>query len=98
MPGLVRVEDFGLRIADGGILKERIAVETTCWDTAAAIGDVLTSVGSKTIWSRPGREDADLRGVTAGIWEGGQLCDAEAERLAAFCAIGIAASAGRGAA
>ena len=85
-PEWARAEDSRSRIADCGLPLERIAVETTCWDTAAALADVLNSVGSETIWLRPGREQVEIRGVTAGIWEGGQLSDAESERLAEFCA------------
>ncbi len=63
----------------------RYAIETNCWDTAAALTDVLKSVGGETIWLRPGSEHGELRGAVAGIWDGGQLNDAEAARLAAFC-------------
>ena len=77
-PDWARLEDFGLRIADCGLDLEnvRVAIETVRWDTAAAIADVLQSAGAKTIWVRPG-QTADLSGVTAGIWEGGQLDDGE---------------------
>jgi hypothetical protein len=68
-----------------GLIGGTIAIETFRFDTAAAIGDVLKSVGSETIWLRPGLEHGEIRGVAAGIWEGGQLNAAEAERLAAFC-------------
>jgi len=67
-----------------GVIGGTIAIDTVCFDTAMALADVLQSAGADAIWVRPGRE-ADLSGVTFGIWEGGQLGDAEAERLAAFC-------------
>jgi hypothetical protein len=62
-----------------------IAIDAGCWDSAAAIADVVHSAGERTIWLQSGREVAPA-GITAGIWEGGQLNDREAERLAAFCA------------
>ncbi|MEX2187531.1 MAG: hypothetical protein WD875_12085 [Pirellulales bacterium] len=87
-PDWARGEDRRLMIDDCRFEERnnRFAIETNCWDTAAALADVLNSVGSETIWLRPGRKDVDLCGVTAGIWEGGQLSDAESERLAAFSA------------
>src|SRR3989304_6230263 len=85
-PDWARAEDFGLRIADFGSRIGRVAVETASWDTAAALEDVLKSAGGETTWWRPGWEHAEIRGVAAGIWEGGQLNDAELERLTAFCA------------
>lgn len=63
-----------------------IVVETNRDDTAAALADVLKSAGGESVWWKPGREQVEIRGVTAGIWEGGQLNDVELERLTAFCA------------
>jgi hypothetical protein len=85
-PDWARAEaDFGIRIADCGLISKRIAVETSCWDTEAAIRDVLWSAGAEAVWCRPERGIGNVEGVAAGIWEGGQLSDSEAERLAAFC-------------
>jgi hypothetical protein len=86
-PEWARPEDFGLRAADCRleIADARIAIETTCWETTSAIEDVLQSAGAEAVWVRPGH-NVDLSGVTAGIWEGGQLKDSETERLSAFCA------------
>jgi hypothetical protein len=85
-PDWARVEgDFRLQIAECGLMNKRIAVETSCWDTAAAIRDVLHSAGAETVWSWPERGTVNVEGVAAGIWEGGQLSDSEAKRLAAFC-------------
>jgi hypothetical protein len=50
-----------------------------------AIADGLKATGAETIWLRPGNRDGAWPSVTAGIWEGGQLSDAEAEQLATFC-------------
>jgi hypothetical protein len=85
-PEWARLDDFGFGIADCGLdlRNARIAIDTVRFDTAAAIEDVLQSAGAEAIWVRPGRS-CDLSGVTAGIWEGGQLDNGEVERLAAFC-------------
>ena len=81
-------EDRGLMIADCRLEERsnRFVLETNRWDTAATLEDLLKSVGGETIWLRPGSEHVAIRGVAAGIWEGGQLNDAEAERLTACCA------------
>lgn len=84
-PDWARIEDGRLPIAESGLKNARIAVETSCWDTAAAIGDVLKSAGAQSTWWRAS-VNTDTREITAGIWEGGQLNDAEAERLTAFSA------------
>jgi hypothetical protein len=55
------------------------------WDVADALGDVLQRAGFSTVWERPTRPSADVRGVVAGIWEGGQLDAGEEARLGAFC-------------
>jgi len=86
-PEWARLDNVGLWTANGGLafVSARVAIETNCWETAAAIEDVLQSVGAEAIWVRPGRE-AELNDAAVGIWDGGQLNDCEVERLAAFCA------------
>lgn len=78
-------DDCGFRIADCGLMSGRVVVETARWETAAAIEDVLKSAGAQTTWSRPAAANVDLAGMAAGIWEGGQLNDAELEQLRKFC-------------
>ncbi len=67
-------------------LAGKVAIETARWDTLAALSDVLQTAGCDAMWVRPAAGQADFCGVCAGIWEGGQLSDAEAEELAAFAA------------
>jgi hypothetical protein len=52
---------------------------------ADALADVLHHAGYATIWYPPGRPMLVVRGAIAGIWDGGQLDDREANHLAAFC-------------
>lgn len=54
-------------------------------DTYDALADALQSGGYASVWQRAGRPAPVVHGVCAGIWEGGQLDDAEAISLAAFC-------------
>jgi len=62
-----------------------VVLDTTCWETAEALGDVLRPAGFATVWTQFDRHRPQVRGATAGIWEGRQLDGREAERLAAFC-------------
>lgn len=62
-----------------------ILLSTPNWESYSALTDGLTQQGFATAWQQPGRRTLTLRGVTAGIWEGGQLDDREAGQLAAFC-------------
>jgi len=55
-------------------------------DNADALADVLNQAGHSTTWQRHDRARAQTRGALAGIWDGGQLSDAESTDLAAFCA------------
>lgn len=52
---------------------------------ADALAEVLRYAGYATVWHPPGRPTTIVRGAIAGIWDGGQLNDREAEDLAAFC-------------
>ena len=54
-------------------------------ETANAMADVLQSAGYATVWHRAGEGGPVVRGVVAGIWDGGQLEDREADDLKAFC-------------
>lgn len=62
-----------------------IVLETTGWDTADTLADVLHPAGYATAWSPPCKMPARLHGAVAGIWEGCQLDEAEVPRLAQFC-------------
>jgi hypothetical protein len=62
-----------------------VVLRTNRWDTADALADVLGSAGCATIWWPPGGRRPCVRGVAAGIWEGGQLSGREEHDLGAFC-------------
>lgn len=62
-----------------------IVISASDWEVGASLSDGLAQQGYATAWQPPGRSGWSLRGVTAGIWEGGQLDDREAVELAAFC-------------
>lgn len=54
-------------------------------DNADALADALNQAGHSTAWQRYSRATAHTRGALAGVWDGGQLNDAEITDLAAFC-------------
>jgi hypothetical protein len=62
-----------------------IVLRTHHRDTADALSDVFRHAGFATVWQRPDHPAGIVRGATAGIWDGGQLDEAEAEDLAFFC-------------
>jgi hypothetical protein len=62
-----------------------IVLDTTCWETADSLAGVLRTAGFATAWTNFGHRSAAIRGMTAGIWEGRQLDEHEALRLATFC-------------
>jgi hypothetical protein len=63
-----------------------VIVLRTGWrDTAAALADIFQRAGYATIWHRLSPSACMVRGVAAGIWDGGQLDDREAHDLAAYC-------------
>jgi CheY-like chemotaxis protein len=62
-----------------------IVLRTPQRDNADALADVLNHAGHSTAWQRYNRAQAHTRGALAGIWDGGQLSDAETAELAAFC-------------
>jgi hypothetical protein len=62
-----------------------ISLSTTHWETADALADALQSAGLASIWEPPSRTAPVVHGISAGIWDGGQLDDRELKCLAAFC-------------
>jgi CheY-like chemotaxis protein len=62
-----------------------IVLRTPHRDNADALADALNGAGHSTAWQRYRRATAQTRGALAGIWDGGQLSDAETTDLAAFC-------------
>jgi hypothetical protein len=64
--------------------KGLIVLSTLVRSTAEALDDLLHSAGYATVWCQPDRPPSVVRGAAAGIWDGGQLSDHEAESLAAF--------------
>jgi hypothetical protein len=81
--------DTGHHPPDGHLtpfsLRGLIVLRTHHRDTADALSDVFRRAGFATVWQRPGLGAGIVRGATAGIWDGGQLDEREAEDLAFFC-------------
>jgi hypothetical protein len=63
-----------------------IVLRTPRRDNADALADVLNQAGHSTAWQRHDRARTHTRGAFAGIWDGGQLNDAETADLEMFCA------------
>jgi len=68
------------RLAGGMVI-----VSAAFYETYAALADVLRSAGYASVWQRTGRRAPVAHGVSAGIWDGGQLEGNEVDQLAAFC-------------
>jgi DNA-binding response OmpR family regulator len=49
------------------------------------LGDAFQQAGYASVWQRRGSADCVVRGATAGIWDGVQLDNREADDLADFC-------------
>jgi hypothetical protein len=62
-----------------------IVLRTPQRDNADALADALNQAGHSTTWQRYDRARAHTRGALAGIWDGGQLSDAERADLEVFC-------------
>ncbi len=62
-----------------------VLLRTSDRTTADALADVLHRAGYASIRELPGRAKASVRGAIAGIWDGGQLNDCEANDLSRFC-------------
>jgi hypothetical protein len=63
-----------------------IVLRTAYVETARALADIFRHAGYATAWQHALSGDLALRGALAGVWEGGQLDDCEANDLSAFCA------------
>jgi hypothetical protein len=95
-PDWARPNDFGFRTADCGFKTAAlryqnkasygvIALRSLHRDTADALATVLRKAGYSTVWQRGPSAQVTLRGVLAGIWDGGQLNEREADDLSGFC-------------
>jgi hypothetical protein len=62
-----------------------ILLEVANHSLADAISDVLYDTGYSTVWHPPGRAATIVRRAAAGIWDGVQLDDGEADALRKFC-------------
>jgi hypothetical protein len=62
-----------------------IVLRTPQRDTADALADVCQHAGYSTAWQPAASPRNYIRGVAAGIWDGGQLSDTEAADLRQFC-------------
>jgi hypothetical protein len=62
-----------------------IVLRTVRRDNADALADALNDAGHSTAWQRRDHGRTHTRGAFAGIWDGGQLNDAETADLEVFC-------------
>jgi hypothetical protein len=62
-----------------------IAIHTVCRETARTLADVLARAGFATAWQSEIASTSSVRGAVAGIWDGGQLSEREAEQLSKMC-------------
>lgn len=62
-----------------------IVLHTPRRDNADTLADCLQHEGYSTIWQPPCHPRPLIRGIAAGIWDGAQLNEPEAEDLASFC-------------
>jgi hypothetical protein len=62
-----------------------VVLRTVRCDNADALADALNHAGHSTAWHRHDRTQTHTRGAFAGIWDGGQLNDAETADLEVFC-------------
>ncbi|MGD9636541.1 MAG: hypothetical protein AB7G28_02980 [Pirellulales bacterium] len=87
-PEWARVDDCGMPIADCGLASPgTVLVSSPDFDSADAIATSLQSAGYRAIWYRNGEDSISNVAARAGVWLGGQLSDAEANELAAFCTV-----------
>jgi hypothetical protein len=66
-------------------LRDLVVLRTAYSATAETLADQLKFGGYGTAHQSPGRRPSPVRGAAAGIWDGGQLNDAEAQDLSRFC-------------
>jgi hypothetical protein len=94
-PDWARAPDFGFRISDCGLQNDSersqsragvVVVRATCRTTAEVLSDVFGRAGYAIVWQPRGRRRSVVRGAIAGVWDGAQLSDDEADDLAEFCA------------
>jgi hypothetical protein len=62
-----------------------VVLRTHRHETARALAEVFHDWRYATVWHGERPVDLSLRGVLAGVWEGGQLDEREAEDLSGFC-------------
>jgi len=80
----LRISDFGFRIAKEAS-RGFVAIDTVSRETYAVLADVLLRAGYVTVRWKSGQGGYGFPGCLAGIWEGGQLDELEANKLAKFC-------------
>jgi hypothetical protein len=62
-----------------------VTLRTFQREMAEALATVLRNSGYSTVWHGTRSADFTVRGMLAGVWDGGQLDDREAEDLSGFC-------------
>jgi hypothetical protein len=94
-PDWARVPDFGFRIEDCGLqfglgqsCSQRgvVVLRTIFRATADTLSDILKNACYATMWQPLHRRHSIVRGAIAGVWDGAQLSDDEANELAEFSA------------
>jgi hypothetical protein len=62
-----------------------VSLDVPIRETADALADVLHRAGYATAWQSARTSTPTVRGAVAGVWEGGQLNEREADDLAKAC-------------
>ena len=61
-----------------------VILQTQSYETGRAISDLLYRAGYASVSQSTNKSQMSVRGIAAGIWEGGQLSDEETSRLCLF--------------
>jgi hypothetical protein len=95
-PEWARLGNLGLRMPDGEFQPTSfcalrnpshgvIALRTHRREAADVLATAFREAGFTTLWYGPQSNDFTVRGLLAGVWDGGQLDARESDDLAAFC-------------
>jgi hypothetical protein len=61
-----------------------ILIAAGAWETTGALADDFQRAGYATVWQPSNHSRTTLGGVAAGVWDGGQLDEREADDLTTF--------------
>ncbi len=62
-----------------------IAIRAPRYEVGETLADICTTAGFSALLNSPTNIHSQLRGIVAGLWDGGQLSDQELHDLAMFC-------------